>query len=190
MYPPHFLLQNAIRPNIFALQAYVTSTSDESGPRAWIQLDANENSLGNPFSQQSISKGGQSYFDSRSLIATRQARLFSLPQAPENAAGLASLNEQSAVLYSLKSPMRTSIDKATPDTWTPSTDGSRDRLSDLSHGDVPSSISSSSNTGVLAGDDDMLASLHRYPSAAQFELKRKIADWKGVRGMRHPRWAC
>lgn len=157
------------------------------GPRASILLDANENPLGNPFNQQSVVIGGQSYFDFHPPIATRQARLYSLPQAPGETTGLTSLNEQGATPYSLQSAKTSSIDKVTADTWTPSSDGSRDRHSDLDNGDVPSSISSYSNDGVLAGDDDILASLHRYPSAAQFELKRKIADWKGLRGMQAPR---
>jgi hypothetical protein len=183
MYPPHFRLENAIRPNIFALQAYATSTSDQFGPRASILLDANENPLGNPFSQRSVVKDGQSYFDFLPSVATTQARLFSLPQAPEESAGLASLNEQGGAVYSLQSAKTSSVDKVASDIWTPSSDGSRDRHSDLDNVDVPSSASSSSNDGVPSGDDDMLASLHRYPSAAQFELKRKIADWKGLRGM-------
>jgi histidinol-phosphate/aromatic aminotransferase/cobyric acid decarboxylase-like protein len=175
MYPPHFRLENAIRPNIFALQAYATSTSDQFGPRASILLDANENPLGNPFSQRSVVRDGQSYFDFLPSVATTQV--------PEENAGLASLNEQGGAVYSLQSAKTSSVDKVASDIWAPSSDGSRDRHSDLDNVDVPSSASSFSNDGVPSGDDDMLASLHRYPSAAQFELKRKIADWKGLRGM-------
>jgi hypothetical protein len=187
MYPPHFLLENAIRPNIFALQPHATSTSDQFGPRASILLDANENPLGNPFSKQSVFKGGQSSFDVHSPTAVSQARLLSLPQASVVTPGLGSLNEQSSTLYSFQIPKTSSVDKLTSDTGTPFSDGSRDRHSDPDTRDAPSSISSYSNNGVLAGDDDMLASLHRYPSSAQFELKRKIADWKGLRGMQLPR---
>ncbi|KAF8542580.1 pyridoxal phosphate-dependent transferase [Trichophaea hybrida] len=46
MYPVHFSLENAIRPNVLATPAYITSTSDEVQQRSSILLDANENSLG------------------------------------------------------------------------------------------------------------------------------------------------
>lgn len=46
MKPSHFSSEKAIRPNIFALPKYITSTSDEFRERGKILLDANENSLG------------------------------------------------------------------------------------------------------------------------------------------------
>lgn len=46
MKPAHFSLEKAIRPNIFALPKYITTTSDEFQERSKILLDANENRLG------------------------------------------------------------------------------------------------------------------------------------------------
>ncbi|KAK6832824.1 hypothetical protein RU639_003876 [Aspergillus parasiticus] len=58
MKPSHFKLENAIRPNIYALPKYITSTSDEFQARSKILLDANENSLGTCLAPPAKSSNG------------------------------------------------------------------------------------------------------------------------------------
>lgn len=64
-HPPHFKLEDVVRPNILALQPYRCARDDYS---EGILLDANENALGHAIHQSSSSSQGSSSGDAQSSI--------------------------------------------------------------------------------------------------------------------------
>jgi histidinol-phosphate aminotransferase len=131
MLPTHFDLDFSIRPNVRAIPAYITSTSDEHKPRTAILLDANENALGSCLAPTS-------------------------PYRPQNGfyKGLSSCD----------------------DSHMPSTPYHSNGNVFVKNGSVKSRVAAINQQAVKFSES---TSLHRYPSASQFQLKRAIADWRG-----------
>lgn len=165
MLPLHFKLVDAIRPNILALPPYCTSTSDEHGARASILLDANENALGSPF-RTSVSCYGDSSVSGLGMLSEAALQ-------PHGAAPVSLLLENDKV---------DAVSHVSSGSETSSSVNSPIKALGASHVDGASSCTSLSTLPDGLLDDELLATLHRYPSVAQLELKRRIAEWKGVSG--------
>ncbi|KAA8894297.1 pyridoxal phosphate-dependent transferase [Sphaerosporella brunnea] len=84
--PAHFSLEYAIRPNVLATSASITSTYDESQPRTSVVLDANENPFGSCLTQGSFTlpMNGSTSIDSMAAIGFAEtASLHRYPSASQ-----------------------------------------------------------------------------------------------------------